>query len=186
MGLTGSVFYFCLLMSRVISLELSASDSNCADLTMSRQQQFMLPLHKGGGRGCPGRNIYQKEKPHWSPKGENDIYSWRVTDSHTNLPSASCSSSAVFPVAGWFVWRIWETWWLTCLGSPDPTTNFRSFSNFVGITIPSKAARRSNWIPQLSVADSSRHPGGGWLSWHGTFSKFSLLLGNPIVSPECS
>ena len=63
-GLTGSVFYFCLLMYRVISLELSASDSNCADLTMSRQQQFVLPLHKGGGRGCPGRNVYQKEKPH--------------------------------------------------------------------------------------------------------------------------
>ena len=63
-GLTGSVFYFCLLMYRVISLELSASDSNCADLTMSRQQQFVLPLHKGGGRGCTGRNVYQKENPH--------------------------------------------------------------------------------------------------------------------------
>lgn len=57
------------------------------------------------------------------------------------------------------------------LSLQHPTTNFRSFSNCVGITeIASKAARRSNWIPQLSVAESSRHPGGAWLSWHGTFS----------------
>lgn len=51
-------------VDRVLSLEVSVRDSNCADFTISRQQQFVLPLHKGGGRGCLGRKIHQKENPH--------------------------------------------------------------------------------------------------------------------------
>ena len=78
------------------------------------------------------------------------------------------------------------------LGSPDlipPTTNFRSFFRVLNSspyllsflshlsfswdhhTNPPKPQleRRSNWIPQLSVADSARHPGGAAWRQSGTW-----------------